>query len=153
MSFFLLLSLFCCDIRNTNMVLFLWHIFDTFMLLIKMYLHGQLLPIRFMRDVCAYVKYEFHRINAPSNTCDWSIKYWMGIELALNSHICVWNRFMENNESKFDVIQCSRRCVFTVCDTSCIFILKFVYSIRIYVIMCMYCYCSTKSLCWILLVC
>ena len=30
-----------------------------------MYLRGQLLPIRFMRYVCAYVKYEFHRINEP----------------------------------------------------------------------------------------
>ena len=35
-----------------------------------MYLHGQLLLIRFMRDVCAYVKYELHRINTVSNTCD-----------------------------------------------------------------------------------
>jgi hypothetical protein len=41
-----------------------------------MYLHVQLLPIRFMSDVCAHVKYEFHRINTPSNTRDWSIKYW-----------------------------------------------------------------------------
>ena len=45
-----------------------------------MYVHVQLLPIRFLRDVCAYVKYEFHRINTPSNRWDWSIKYWKDIE-------------------------------------------------------------------------
>jgi hypothetical protein len=45
-----------------------------------MYVHDQLLPIRFLRDVCAYVKYEFHRINTPSNRWDWSIKYWKDIE-------------------------------------------------------------------------
>jgi hypothetical protein len=46
-----------------------------------MNLHGQLLPIRFMRYVCAYVKYEFHRINArqkrvidPSNI-EWALNW------------------------------------------------------------------------------
>jgi hypothetical protein len=55
-----------------------------------MYLHGQLLPIRFMSDVCSYVKYEFHRINTPSNTCDWSIKYWKDIESVFKlSNLCL----------------------------------------------------------------
>jgi hypothetical protein len=54
-----------------------------------MNLHGQLLPIRFMRYVCADIKYEFYRINTPSNTCDWSIKYWKDIESVLIlSNLC-----------------------------------------------------------------
>ena len=90
LSFFLLLSLFCCDIWNASMVLFLmtyiWHFYvantDVFT--------RQLLPIRFMSDVCAYVKYEFHRINPPSNTRDWSIKYWKDIESVFKlSNLCL----------------------------------------------------------------
>ena len=73
-----------------------------------MYLNGQLLPIRVMRDMCAYVKNEFHRINTPSNTCDWSIKYWKDTE-SLNSQICVWNICMKqmranSKETKRSVI-------------------------------------------------
>ena len=40
------------------------------MSLIKMYLHGQLLPIRFRCYVCAYVKYELYGLSMQSNMFD-----------------------------------------------------------------------------------
>jgi hypothetical protein len=54
-----------------------------------MYLHGQLLPIRFSRYMFTYVKYKFNRLNTPSNSFDWSIKYWKGTESVFKlSNLC-----------------------------------------------------------------
>ena len=100
MSFFLLLSLFCCDIRNRSIVLFvmtyIWHFYvankDAFTRLTTSNLLQALCQIR--------ISPHQHRVKHV-----WLIH--SNIERALNwclsFQICgVWNRCMEKNESKFE---------------------------------------------------
>ena len=136
MSVFLLLSLFCCDIRNKCMVLFLmtyiWH-FDVA-----------------NKDV-------FTR----STTSNWR----QTLKCVLETDGWKKNeRKFERKETLSDLFNSDTFCIVTsfsvihvvfymVCDTGCMFTWKSVYSIRINAIMCIYCYCSTNSFCWIFLVC
>jgi hypothetical protein len=50
----------------------------------------------FTWSTTSYIKYELYRINAPSNTCDWSIKYRKDIE----SVIKLSNLFLKHMHGK-----------------------------------------------------
>jgi hypothetical protein len=58
------------------------------MSLVKMYLHGQLLPIRFSRYMFTYVKYEFKRINTRQTPLIDPSNIGRALNRCLNSQIC-----------------------------------------------------------------
>ena len=140
MSFFLLLSLFCCDIRNTAIVLLLmtysWHFYMA------------------NKDVFAWSTFTASTRRQTRVIDQSNIE--RTLNRCLNSQICVWNICMEKNESKFE----RNEALSDLFNSDAIywvrwwlyFQLEILVFHKDYVIMCMYCYCSAKSFCWILLV-